>query len=313
MATTRSSSRPPWAARPSRPPTAGSTRITACGHRTGGGSSSPMRSAIPPRAGVRAVAAAGSQSLPCPRRSARPCTALRAGRRTEVAAASGIPRPVAPRRDRTTRAVRRHGGIADGARPSRLQRPDARRCPRIPACRAVAEEPRRPPLLHVLISCLGDLPRSRSPHPVLGGMLLAACAFLLGARTTEAHVLDAAVATPDCGTSTIQLHFTGTLMASGPFSVPYTITFSCSDGGPAIPAISDTATGHGLRRWECRLRWPRASRRRGTGRDRRGARHHGAWLGDALHPVPTRRRGRHRAARRGARVPWLPRPQVGCA
>ena len=87
------------------------------------------------------------------------------------------------------------------------------------------------------------LPRSRSPHPVLGGVLLAACAFLLGARPTEAHVLDAAVATPDCGTNTIQLHLTGTFMANGPFSVPYTITFSCSDGGPAIPAISDTATG----------------------------------------------------------------------
>jgi hypothetical protein len=74
-------------------------------------------------------------------------------------------------------------------------------------------------------------------------MLLAACAFLLGARISEAHVLDAAVATPDCGTSTIQLHFTGSFMANGPFSIPYTIAFSCTDGGPAIPPISDTATG----------------------------------------------------------------------
>jgi len=87
------------------------------------------------------------------------------------------------------------------------------------------------------------LPRPRSPHPVLGCMLLAACAFLLGARTSEAHVLDAAVATPDCGTSTIQLHFTGSFMENGPFSIPYTIAFNCSDGGPAIPPISETATG----------------------------------------------------------------------
>jgi hypothetical protein len=87
------------------------------------------------------------------------------------------------------------------------------------------------------------LPRPRSSHPVLGGMLLAACAFLLGARTSEAHVLDAAVATPDCGTSTIQLHFTGSLMENGPFSIPYTIKFNCTDGGPAIPPISDTASG----------------------------------------------------------------------
>ena len=82
------------------------------------------------------------------------------------------------------------------------------------------------------------LPRSRYSR-----LLFAACAFLLGARASEAHVLDAAVATPDCGTSTIQLHLTGTFMANGPFSVPYMINFSCSDGGPAIPAISDTATG----------------------------------------------------------------------
>ena len=87
------------------------------------------------------------------------------------------------------------------------------------------------------------LPRPRSSHPVLGAMLLAACAFLLRARTSEAHVLDAAVATPDCGTSTIQLHFTGSLMTNGPFSVPYTITFNCTDGGPAIPPISETAAG----------------------------------------------------------------------
>src|SRR4030095_2567775 len=87
------------------------------------------------------------------------------------------------------------------------------------------------------------LPQRRSSHPVLGGVLLAACAFLLGARTSEAHVLDAAVATPDCGTSTIQLHFTGSLMENGPFSIPYTITFNCTDGGPAIPPISDTASG----------------------------------------------------------------------
>ena len=87
------------------------------------------------------------------------------------------------------------------------------------------------------------LPRPRFSPPILGGMLLAACAFLLGARISEAHVLDAAVATPDCGTSTIQLHFTGSFMANGPFSIPYTIAFSCSDGGPAIPPISETATG----------------------------------------------------------------------
>jgi len=74
-------------------------------------------------------------------------------------------------------------------------------------------------------------------------MLLAASAFLLGARPSEAHVLNAAVATPDCGTSTIQLHFTGTFMANGPFSVPYAIAFNCTDGGPAIPPISETATG----------------------------------------------------------------------
>jgi len=87
------------------------------------------------------------------------------------------------------------------------------------------------------------LPRPRSSHPVLGGMLLAACAFLLGARPSEAHVLDAALATPDCGTSSIQLHFTGSFMANGPFSIPYAITFNCTDGGPAIPPISETATG----------------------------------------------------------------------
>ena len=85
------------------------------------------------------------------------------------------------------------------------------------------------------------LPRPRSSRAVLGGMLLATCAFLLGARTSNAHVLDAAVATPDCGTSTIQLHFTGSFMANGPFSVPYALTFTCSDGGPAIPPISETA------------------------------------------------------------------------
>lgn len=87
------------------------------------------------------------------------------------------------------------------------------------------------------------LPRPRFSPPILGGMLLAACAFLLGARISEAHVLDAAVATPDCGASTIQLHFTGSFMANAPFSIPYTIAFSCTDGGPAIPPISDTATG----------------------------------------------------------------------
>src|SRR5262249_13388179 len=87
------------------------------------------------------------------------------------------------------------------------------------------------------------LPRPRCPHPVLGGMLLAASAFLLGARPSEAHVLNAAVATPDCGTSTIQLNFTGTFMSNGPFSIPYAITFNCTDGGPAIPPISETATG----------------------------------------------------------------------
>jgi hypothetical protein len=73
-------------------------------------------------------------------------------------------------------------------------------------------------------------------------MLLAACAVLLGARTSEAHVLDAVVATPDCGTNTIGLHLTGSLMQNGLFSVPYTITFTCSDGGPAIAPISNTAT-----------------------------------------------------------------------
>jgi hypothetical protein len=86
------------------------------------------------------------------------------------------------------------------------------------------------------------LPRPRS-HPLLAGMLLAACASLLGARISEAHVLDAAVATPDCGASKIQLHFTGSLMLNGPFSIPYMITFNCTDGGPAIPPISDTANG----------------------------------------------------------------------
>ena len=85
--------------------------------------------------------------------------------------------------------------------------------------------------------------RRRSAHPVLGAMVLAAGAFLLGARTSDAHVLDAAVATPDCGTNTIQLHLTGSLMLNGPFSVPYTITFNCTDGGPAIPPISETANG----------------------------------------------------------------------
>jgi len=74
-------------------------------------------------------------------------------------------------------------------------------------------------------------------------MLVAACAFLLGARVSDAHTLEAALATPDCGTSTIQLHFTGNFMDNGPFSVPYTIAFNCTDGGPAIPSISETATG----------------------------------------------------------------------
>src|SRR5262245_36284772 len=87
------------------------------------------------------------------------------------------------------------------------------------------------------------LPRPRLSYAVLGGVLLAACAFLLGARPSEAHVLDAAVATPDCGTSTIQLHFTGSFMDNGAFSVPYTINFNCTDGGPAIPPISNTASG----------------------------------------------------------------------
>src|SRR4029450_8775653 len=48
---------------------------------------------------------------------------------------------------------------------------------------------------------------------------------------------------PDCGTNTIQLPPTGTLMLNGPFSVPYTITFNCTDGGPALPPISETANG----------------------------------------------------------------------
>src|SRR4029450_3558293 len=48
---------------------------------------------------------------------------------------------------------------------------------------------------------------------------------------------------PDCGTNTIQLHLTGSLMLNGPFSVPYTITFNCTDGAPALPPISETATG----------------------------------------------------------------------
>jgi hypothetical protein len=74
-------------------------------------------------------------------------------------------------------------------------------------------------------------------------MLVAACAVLLGARTAEAHVLNLVVATPDCGTNTIGLELTGTLMQDGLFSVPYTITFTCSDGGPAIAPISNTATG----------------------------------------------------------------------
>jgi hypothetical protein len=99
-------------------------------------------------------------------------------------------------------------------------------------------------------------------------MLLAACAVQFGAKTAEAHVLDLAVATPNCGTNTIGLHLTGTLMEDGPFSVPYTITFTCSDGGPAIAPISNIAPGHRklnvqpldvlvvrLPKLRCRARW----------------------------------------------------------
>ena len=102
--------------------------------------------------------------------------------------------------------------------------------------------------------------RRRSAHPVLGAMVLAAGAFLLGARTSDAHVLDAAVATPDCGTNTIQLHLTGSLMLNGPFSVPYTITFNCTDGG---------------RRFRRSRNRERDRRRRDAGVAGRNLRHHG--------------------------------------
>ena len=86
-------------------------------------------------------------------------------------------------------------------------------------------------------------PSLRSTRHLLAGLFLASCTLFLGARTSEAHELIAAVATPDCGGNTISLHFTGQYMLNGPFSIPYTLTFNCTDGGPAIPAISETANG----------------------------------------------------------------------
>src|SRR5262245_29821740 len=86
-------------------------------------------------------------------------------------------------------------------------------------------------------------PSPRSSRLLLWGGLLTAFALSSGVRTADAHELLAAVATPDCGGNSIQLHFTGQYMLNGPFSIPYSITFNCTDGGPAIPPITDTANG----------------------------------------------------------------------
>ncbi len=79
--------------------------------------------------------------------------------------------------------------------------------------------------------------------PLKRGALMAAFALLLGATASQAHELLAAVATPDCETKTIGLRFTGQYMENGPFSIPYSITVTCLDGGPAIPPITGTANG----------------------------------------------------------------------
>jgi hypothetical protein len=86
-------------------------------------------------------------------------------------------------------------------------------------------------------------PSTRSSRSFLWGGFLAACALSFGVQAAEAHELTAALATPDCGANSIELRFTGQYMLNGPFSVPYSIDFNCTDGGPAIPSINDTANG----------------------------------------------------------------------
>lgn len=84
---------------------------------------------------------------------------------------------------------------------------------------------------------------TRSSRVLLRGGLLTVLALSAGVRTAQAHDLTAAIATPDCGANAIQLRFTGQYMLNGPFSIPYSITFDCTDGGPAIPSIDEIATG----------------------------------------------------------------------
>lgn len=84
---------------------------------------------------------------------------------------------------------------------------------------------------------------TRSSRFLLWGGLLGAFALSAGVPTAQAHDVTAAIATPDCGANGIQLRFTGQYMQNGPFSVAYVINFNCTDGGPAIASINQTANG----------------------------------------------------------------------
>ncbi len=52
----------------------------------------------------------------------------------------------------------------------------------------------------------------------------------LSATPALAHHIDSAIATPDCTSSTIALHFTGGELENLPFTVTYSVTALCTDG-----------------------------------------------------------------------------------
>ncbi len=59
----------------------------------------------------------------------------------------------------------------------------------------------------------------------------AALALLLVCGTrAEAHHIDSAIATPNCTSSTLALHFTGGELENLPFTVTYSVTALCTDG-----------------------------------------------------------------------------------
>ena len=69
---------------------------------------------------------------------------------------------------------------------------------------------------------------------------ISAVFLLLLTVAAQAHTLTTAIATPDCDSQTIKLSFSGINMEPGVYKVDYTISFTPTDGGPPVSAISGT-------------------------------------------------------------------------